>query len=180
MSNNCQYCGNNSIKDANFCSSCGNSIKGTKGIISGTMKRIKHQTNQFKDNFKTNLAQKIADYQYRLETDEIVHIGKISIPENKRQTIQNALLKFQVKLGNNEVELSDEFHQWLEDLPNRLEEEKCIICFQQLNKTDKIKVCKHCQSGGHSDHITGWIINNRFCPLCRSEISSTDLIEISF
>ncbi|MHA2098327.1 MAG: hypothetical protein ACW99A_06545 [Candidatus Kariarchaeaceae archaeon] len=162
----------------NFCPNCGNNLGGVKTRINSMKKRLQYSVKTKVDQVKQSLDRQISDYLVRLDTEKEMQVGSVKIPEERKDSIRNALLNFQTKLGNQTV-TSEEFNKWMEDLDKRLDEEKCIVCFQNwVGSTTTIVVCKHCRSGGHDDHLRGWVRDNRFCPLCRQTISVTDLITI--
>ena len=89
------------------------------------------------------------------------------------------MLNFQTRIQT-EPEVSEEFAVWIEELQSRLDQEKCIVCFQALtSEHSKIVICKHCRSGGHYDHLNQWVATNKYCPLCRQQLLAKDLIVVA-
>ena len=167
-------------KEINFCPQCGSNIGGIKTKLAGFKRRAEFKIQDKITQVKSSVDTQIAQYLEKIDNQEDVTIAGKSIPENRKESIRNALIGFQSRLGTDQVEVSEEFNQWLKDLQSRLDEEKCIVCFQKwtrLNET--VVICKHCRSGGHQNHLFGWIEEKKFCPLCRQSLTKRDLISIN-
>lgn len=109
-----------------------------------------------------------------------MEIRGLTVPENRMETIRKALVSFQNRFGiQSNEEVSKEFQDWLDNLPNMLEDQKCVVCFTPWNSGGSIVVCKHCKSGGHKSHIEDWVTQKGLCPLCRQAIKKSDLYEIN-
>ncbi len=178
--NICQNCGFKSDREINFCPECGTSLGGIKSKLTGMKKRLEFNVQEKISQVKSSLDKRISKYLLKLDSNEEVRIGNMTIPENRRETVRNALLGFQSRFGTEDAEISQEFNQWLEDLHSRLDDEKCIVCFQKWTSSiDTVVICKHCRSGGHQSHLFGWVEDKKLCPLCRQNLLKRDLIPIN-
>ena len=173
----CNQCGEELRGKANFCHNCGHNNTGIRGSISKIRKRFGFQSKVYLSTLRDNVSKQIDSYLKQIDKDENLQLGNINIPENRKLTIKNALLSFQNRLGYDD-ELTEEFQQWLENLPNLIGDQKCVICFLPWEKSDTIVVCKYCQAGGHKEHIENWVSQKRICPLCRKELGGKDLHEV--
>ena len=177
-----QICGNcgNVIEDfMNFCPACGSQLGGIKSKISTLKKQVEINVKNKVNTVKSNLDTRISSYLLKLDNDPSFRVAGKEISEPKKQSLRNALLNFQNKIKQGDVDNS-EFDEWLNDLELRLDEENCVICFQKLaGSSESIVVCKYCQSGGHYTHITSWVNQHQFCPLCREKLNSRDLVQVS-
>ena len=173
----CPNCSAENLEKARYCHNCGSSLTRLKGRIGALKQKIEYRTREKLENIRNRLDSQINNYLLRLDKPEEFKIGSVSVPETKRDDVRNALLSFQEKIGGSlHVETSEEFQQWLKDLPNMLDQQKCLVCFVNWKINDEIVVCKHCQSGGHRDHLENWVVSRNLCPLCRKSISRSDLI----
>lgn len=176
----CRNCGFELRANAKFCQSCGHSLDGLKGKIDGYKKRITFQSKEMVGSFRENLSNQINKYLNSISKGDPLEIRGIIVPEKRLDTIRNALVSFQNKFGSkSNEEVSQEFQEWLDHLPEMLEDQKCVVCFGPWNSGGRIVVCKHCKSGGHKPHIEDWVDQRRLCPLCRETIKKSDLFEIS-
>ncbi len=164
---------------ANFCVNCGNNISGTKARFMRLQKRLTHKSKDWIQDIRNSIDNRINGMLYQMDTNQQFKIGGINIPDNRKNTIRNALNSFQSKYGTEE-EVSEDFKIWMDNLEDMLEEQKCIVCYSNWKKNDDIVVCKHCRSGGHKEHLFSWVMNNNNCPLCRQNLTSTGLIKIEF
>lgn len=141
-------------------------------------KRLEHNVRTKVENIKESLDRQISGYLNQIDNNEELVVGGVKVPENKKEGIKNALTNFQSKLGH-ETLTDEEFSVWMQDLQARIDDEKCIVCFQKWRDTSTdVVVCKYCQSGGHKDHLSGWVKQNKFCPLCRHSLRENELITI--
>jgi hypothetical protein len=173
----CRYCQSSNPDIAQFCVNCGKNLGGVKTKFDALKRKMSHQAKEKLEGLRTSLDARINQYLNRLDTNDDLKVGNVSIPDSKRESIRNALLSFQERIGG-EPETTLEFQEWLKDLPERIENERCIVCFGGWGKTDELVVCKHCQSGGHKVHLEKWIINQNSCPLCRQRLNKNDLITV--
>ncbi|MHA2250397.1 MAG: RING finger domain-containing protein [Candidatus Kariarchaeaceae archaeon] len=177
--NKCKNCDADNLIKARFCQQCGYGLTGLRGKISAMKQKIEYQAKEKIEEIRKGLDGRIQEYLHRLDDSEEMKVGSITIPESKRDTVRNALLSFQDRIGGDqEVELSEEFQHWLNDLPQRLDQQNCIICFSKWQEQEDIVVCRHCQSGGHRSHLDNWLVSNHICPLCRATITKRDLITV--
>ncbi|OLS20126.1 MAG: hypothetical protein HeimC2_38710 [Candidatus Heimdallarchaeota archaeon LC_2] len=178
--NICKNCSFQSEKEINFCPQCGSNLGGLKTKFTAIKKRVEFNIQEKISKVKTSVDNQINQYLEKIDSQEEVRIAGKTIPENRKESIRNALIGFQSRLGTDQEEISEEFNQWLIDLQSRLDEEKCIVCFQKWTKSNEtVVICKHCRSGGHQNHLFGWIEEKKFCPLCRQSLTKRDLIEIN-
>jgi len=176
----CDQCNAELVPEAKFCSNCGSEVS-LRHKLSGLSHRLKYQTVKTIDQFKQSLDNQITTYLKQLNSDEDVRIAGIRVPESRRAGVRNAMESFQNKfLEGNPLEEA-EYNQWIADLPKRLENHNCIVCFSSWDQSDsgKIVVCPHCNSGGHEDHLSTWIKNKNYCPLCRERVSFSEFIRIT-
>jgi hypothetical protein len=162
---------------AQFCVNCGKNLGGVKTKFNALKRKMSHQAKEKLERLRISLDSKINQYLHSIDQQDGLKIGNVSIPDSKKESIRNALLSFQERIAV-EAESTTEFQEWLKDLPERIENERCIVCFGKWEKTDELVVCKHCQSGGHKDHLEKWILNQNSCPLCRQGLNKNDLIVI--
>lgn len=174
----CKKCKELNPSTASFCSECGNSLRGLKGNLNAVKRRIMYQTRDKIDEIRNNLDTEIKGYLAELDKNKQLKIGGFDIPDKSRETIRNALINFQQKVGKtDDIQERQEFKQWIDALPERLENETCLVCFGSWkNSTENILICPKCQSGGHQTHLIDWVKSHRSCPLCRQPIRSTDLL----
>lgn len=178
--NSCNNCDFISDHEINICPECGANLSGIKSKLTGMKKRLEFNVQEKISQVKSGLDKRITGYLTKLDSDEEFRIGNMTIPENRKETVRNALLGFQQRFGSEEMEVSEEFNQWLSDLQSRLDDERCIVCFQRwTNSIDPVVICKHCRSGGHQNHLFGWVEEKKMCPLCRQNLSKRDLILIN-
>ena len=173
--NNCNF----QVSDNNkFCSNCGQNLGGMKTRLGSMKKRLEHNVRGKVNQVKESLNNQIAGYLSKIDNDQELVVKGVKVPEHRKIGIRNALLNFQGKLGH-ENYTDEEFSAWMEDLDARMDEEKCIVCLQKwVETTTNVVICKYCQSGGHQDHLTAWVKQNKFCPLCRHSLRETELISI--
>lgn len=171
----CFNCQSINPEYAKFCVRCGTSLDGLKGKLKGLQKRIQHQSKEMIDNFRVNLDNQISDLLKQVDEKKEFKIKNYTVPENRKETIRNALVSFQSKIGTEE---SEEFKEWMDNLPEMLEDQKCIVCFTSWKTGDQIVVCKHCKSGGHRAHLYDWVKRSNNCPLCRQTISASGLLSV--
>lgn len=173
--NNCNF----QVPDNNkFCSNCGQNLGGFKTRIHSMKKRLEHNVRAKVNQVKESLDRQITGYISRIDNDQELVVGSVKIPEHRKVGIRNALINFQTKLGHDNY-TDEEFSVWMEELYSRVDEEKCIVCFQKwVDSTTKVVVCRYCQSGGHQDHLADWVKQNKYCPLCRHSLRENDLISV--
>ena len=161
-----------------YCKQCGTRL--SKGKTRGFSERLRDKTRSTIDALKLRLNTTISGYLDKFDEPGKAKIAGFTVPERERETIRNALLSFQKRVDEkNHGDVDLEFQEWLRVLPERLQEEKCIICFGSwLNSEDNIVVCKHCNNGGHQNHLVSWLKTNDICPLCRKQLSYSELILI--
>ncbi|MCY3415028.1 MAG: hypothetical protein INQ03_25480 [Candidatus Heimdallarchaeota archaeon] len=179
LTRQCLRCLASNPIEAKFCVNCGNSLEGIKGRFTGLQKRLMHQSRTWLDKTKLTLDQQLSEYISRLERNEDIRLGNLQVPDNRKETILNAMKSFKDRISPT-GEVSEEFQQWLDNLPEMLDEQNCIICFAKWKPDEEIVVCKHCHSGGHKNHLINWINQNKTCPLCRQSITVNHLIPVSF
>jgi len=51
-----------------------------------------------------------------------------------------------------------------------VEQESCIICYEDYSKEDNIKELKNCKHIFHKDCINTWLNVNEICPICRNKV----------
>ncbi|MHA2502851.1 MAG: hypothetical protein ACXAE3_08280 [Candidatus Kariarchaeaceae archaeon] len=176
-SQHCAQCNAELVPNASFCNECGAAISWkTRALSWGT--RLKHKTVQKLDEFKVKMDHQVSDYIRRLDSGERVTIRGYNIPEWRRGTIRDAMQSFQDRYLEGDATQEGDYQQWMDDLPQRLEEHNCIVCFIKWNDADlgNIVVCPHCQTGGHRNHIADWIKSKRYCPLCREDVTFREYI----
>ncbi|MFX0094512.1 MAG: hypothetical protein ACFFBD_22445 [Candidatus Hodarchaeota archaeon] len=88
--------------------------------------------------------------------------------------IQEVLKVFRERLASkpSEEEIA-EIHEYMEALPERLKEDRCLVCFQSL--TGRVLICPECKRGAHEDHMLKWLKTKPICPLCRRPVSPETL-----
>lgn len=175
----CNHCGSELIENARFCSHCGTQTS-FRNKLTGIRKRLQHKAQNTIDNLKQTLDEQLSQYLHQLNNDQEVKIGGVTIPEKRREGVRNAIQGFQNKYLEGEPVQSAEYENWINDLPKRLDEHNCVVCFAKWDAENKddIVVCPRCQSGGHRDHLKNWIKSQHYCPLCRSEVSFSEYIKI--
>lgn len=173
----CPNCSAENLQNARYCQNCGKSLSGLKGKIGAFKQRMEYQAREKYDIVKGKVDNKISEYLVELDTPE-PKIRNRKIPDSKRDSIRNALLSFQDKMGTVQTQPTAEFNVWLNDLPNMLDDQKCLVCFGKWETDDDIVVCVHCQSGGHRTHLENWVTSKNLCPLCRQNISKRDLLTV--
>lgn len=47
---------------------------------------------------------------------------------------------------------------------------KCIICYDEIKKYDKIRVLNNCEHKYHKKCIDKWLKKKNICPICRKNI----------
>lgn len=47
----------------------------------------------------------------------------------------------------------------------------CVMCLEEFNKDEKIRVLASCQHSFHGYYINKWLLVNRSCPLCREPMN---------
>jgi hypothetical protein len=175
----CKNCGFELKENTKFCHSCGYSLNGLKGRIDGYRKRITYQSKELVETFRGNLSNQISNYLSSISKGDPLKIKGITVPDNQRETVRRALESFQNRFGTQiNKEVDHEFQEWLNHLPDMLEDQKCVVCFIPWNSGGRIVVCKYCKSGGHKNHIEDWVNQKGLCPLCRQTIKKSDLYEI--
>lgn len=174
----CIKCNKENNQSALFCIECGASLKGLKGLFSGVKKRIQHQTKDWVSNARVSIDNQIAGYIKQIDDQKELIIRGRKIPDDKKDMIRRALSSFKERVGEKE-ELSQEFKDWMENLPNMMDDQKCIVCFSNWKAEDDIVVCKNCHSGGHRSHLFDWVKTNKKCPFCRSWLKESGLIQVT-
>jgi len=143
-------------------------------------KRLQFRTQEKIDNLKQNIDMQISQYLRQFDNNEPVTIGSVTVPQSRRTGVENAMRSFQDKYLEGSPNQTSAYDEWVRDLPNRLEDHKCIVCFSSWSPDDQddIIVCPHCNTGGHRSHIENWIRQYHYCPLCRSEVTYSQFIQI--
>lgn len=163
-----------------FCKDCGYDLSSRRDRLRGFSANVKMRANEKLDSIKKGLDSRISNYLQRLDDPAKIKIGNIRIPDSERDNIRNALVSFKSRMGTgSNPELSEEFQEWLDALPSRLEAEKCIVCFASWKDSlEDIVVCPHCQNGGHILHLKNWLNTKPECPLCRQRLTPRELIKV--
>jgi len=142
--------------------------------LSRLSEKLKVESTALYGNIKNSLRGKVDGYLEQIENQAQPRIAGINIPSNRKEGVKNALLSFKGRLGEEE-----EFKIWLENLDERLEKDKCIVCLLPWGNDPKnIVLCKYCESGGHKEHIENWLKKKSICPLCRQALIIRDLLQI--
>ncbi len=58
--------------------------------------------------------------------------------------------------------------------------EKCMVCalpIKDEEKNEKV-YCPHCRNPAHENHLIEWIKLKGICPLCRKNLSQSDILSI--
>jgi len=58
--------------------------------------------------------------------------------------------------------------------------EKCMVCALPIKddqENEKV-YCPHCRNPAHKKHLIEWINLKGICPLCRKELSNSDILSI--
>ena len=174
----CSNCNLQVPSNHKFCSNCGKNLGGVKSRLGSMKKRMEYNVRSKVNQVRETLDKQISEYLSQLEKNHELVVGGIKIPDKRKIGIRNALMSFQSKLDH-ESFTDEEFSVWMKDLQSRMDDEKCIVCFQRwVDTTTKVVVCKYCQSGGHQEHLSDWVRNNNFCPLCRHSLREAELISI--
>jgi WD40 repeat protein len=63
------------------------------------------------------------------------------------------------------IESSDSLTGWLDILQLSIQE-KCQICWQEIDQGIEAKKCPNCGSNFHIDHLMNWFRKRKSCPLC--------------
>ena len=84
-------------------------------------------------------------------------------------------LESKLKEYNRLLEKEALIKRYLEEKKEKL----CIICSSTILKEHKYTKCPYCNSVAHIDHLKEWIRQKSICPVCRKEIDSDDLLQIS-
>lgn len=184
-------------ESANFCIECGYALKGTKGKVRGYSKKIssflKKSTEDVKNSvqeigdtlkdkfeiYRTRASERLSTYIASIEKQKQVAIKGYVLTDTQKEKMLTRLKLIQTKLKTEDFNNEEEYNEWIDQLDTRLENSRCIICFQEWNDNDEVVVCNGCYHGGHKDHFLSWVKNSHNCPLCRKELMPSDLIKVS-
>ena len=152
-------------------------------MFGGVKRRIqnkewgKDRAREWVSNMRVSIDNQIAGYIRQIDNQKELSLGRIKIPDNRRDMVRRALNSFKDRMGMEE-ELSQEFKDWMDKLPDMMEDQKCIVCFTNWKAEDDIVVCKNCHSGGHRTHLSDWVKSNNRCPFCRQDLKQSGLINV--
>ncbi len=150
-----------------------------KQRLSQKYKEFRSRIEEKWGNARKNITERIDKLLVQLETEETSPRGFRSLSPNGKQRVIHALENARTTLGSseNEEEIAS-VQEYLDTLPERLQEENCIVCMRPLKySTENIVLCPHCERGGHRSHLMTWLERSTICPLCRSSIDKNDLKE---
>ncbi len=175
----CPSCGHLLQKGVKFCTQCGKPLnfnawikvakRSIKERFEITKKRFNEKVEQLNERLST-LQANIQDPNYKI-------LGR-TLNYRQKETLTNAIRRIQERIATstNQEELT-EAQEWLDLLPERLDQEKCFVCFKKLSPDDanNLAVCPYCEHGGHYDHFVSWLTQKNICPLCRNNLTVRQL-----
>ncbi len=53
--------------------------------------------------------------------------------------------------------------------------EECPVCFQKIEGGERVGICPRCKGQTHYNELLPWVLDNKRCPHCQSEISMEDV-----
>ena len=168
----CPFCERSIPEVSVFCPYCGKRIKdiqNTTDISSNletgwqkSLKKIKRQVSTF-----------IGSLEKKVENSN-------SFSYVNKQRILNLLNQLQFQEQNDIKEDANELSDWVKKVEEAISGDKCIICLQKFEiiGEEKLSValCPSCNYAGHPNHFRTWLETKNSCPMCKSELSKSNLL----
>ena len=184
----CHKCGTEIHRDFKFCNKCGEENplyesaeeyyydeselsrtpsykerwESFKGGVSEKYKDFRQNMNERISNAREGIANRIEKTLNQMEEDEGSLPGYRALSSGGKSRVIEALENAKKKLQTSEIEMEESdikaLEVYIETLPERLQEENCIVCMKSFkDSTETIVVCPHCERGGHKSHMVFWL-----------------------